>query len=62
MNPEAILAAMIPSAFKLAVEALKAILAGDIEKARRKAEEAARRQAVRIGVNAVLAAKAKAKT
>ena len=59
MSPAEILARLTPVAFRLALEALTAILKGDHEKAARKAEEAARRQAVRNAADAALEAKAK---
>lgn len=57
MSPAAILAALTPTALRLAVQALGAILRGDHERAKRLAEEAARKQAVRLAADAVLAAK-----
>jgi len=55
VSPAEILAALTPGALKLAVEALGAILAGDWQKAARKAEEAGRRQATRLTADTVLA-------
>lgn len=57
MSPQDMLLRMVPAALKLAVEALAAILAGKPELAARKAEEAARRQLVKHGVDAALKAK-----
>lgn len=54
MTPAEILASLTPAVFKLAFDALKAIMTGDSEKAARKAEEAARRQAVRLAADAAL--------
>jgi len=59
MSPAEILAGLVPAALKLAVEALAAILAGKPELAARKAEEAARRQLVKRGVDAALKGKAR---
>lgn len=53
------LLSLVPGALKLAVEALAAIAAGDAAKAARKAEEAARRQAVRLAAKAIMAAREK---
>lgn len=61
MTPAEILAALTPAALKLTVQALGAILKGDHDKAARKAEEAARRQGVRLAADAALRAKAKSK-
>ena len=57
MSPAEILAGLVPTALKLAVEALAAILAGKPDVAARKAEEAAHRQAVRLAADAALKAK-----
>jgi O6-methylguanine-DNA--protein-cysteine methyltransferase len=54
-----ILLTLVPSALKLAWQALEAISAGDHATAARKAEEAARRQAVRLAADAALKLKAK---
>lgn len=59
MSPAEILAGLVPAALKPAVEALAAILAGKPELAARKAEEAARRQLVKRGVDAALKGKAR---
>lgn len=57
MSPQEMLLSLVPGALKLAVEAIAAILAGDPAKAARKAEEAARRQAVRMAADAALRAR-----
>jgi hypothetical protein len=59
MSPAEILATLTPAAIKLAVQALTAIMRGDSAKAARLAEEAARKQAVRLAADAALRAKAK---
>lgn len=61
MSPADILASLIPAALKLAVEALRAILQGKPDVAARKAEEAARRQAVKIAADAALKARSGSK-
>lgn len=60
MSPAEILALLTPSALRLAVQALSAILKGDHATAARKAEEAAHKQAVRLAADAALRAKKKA--
>ena len=59
MSPADMLVSLVPGALKLAVEALAAIVAGDAAKAARKAEEAARRQAVRLAAKALMAERGK---
>ena len=61
MSPAQILASLTPAALKLAVQALGAIFRGDHAKAARLAEEAARKQAVRLAADAALRAKSKLK-
>jgi len=56
-----ILNRLTPAILNLAMAALKAILAGDWEKAARKAEEAGRRQAARLAADAVLKARSAGK-
>ena len=51
------LVGLVPEAVKLGVAALRAIAAGDEAKAARKAQEAARRQRVKLELDAELAAK-----
>lgn len=57
MSWDAVVARLLPGALKLAYEAVQAIARGDVEAAGRKAEEAARRQAVKLAVDATLKAK-----
>jgi hypothetical protein len=61
MNWAALVARLLPGALALAYQAVVAIVNGDHQKAARLAEEAARRQAVRLAVDAGLAAKRKLK-
>lgn len=57
MNWALLASQLLPGAIKLAWETMRAIVAGNPELAARKAEEAARRQAVKMGVDAALKAK-----
>lgn len=57
MSPAEILAGLVPAAFRLATQALGAILKGDVARAKRKAAEAARRQGVRLAADAELRAR-----
>jgi hypothetical protein len=50
---------LLPGVVKLAWEALSAIVAGNADLAKRKAEEAALRQATKMAIDATLRAKAK---
>ena len=52
---------LAPSIVRLAISTLRAIARGDSAEAGRRAEEAGRRQAVRLAADARLRAKAKAK-
>jgi hypothetical protein len=60
MSGAEILASLTPAALKLALQALGAILRGDSSKAARLAEEAARKQSVRLAADVALRAKSKA--
>jgi len=57
MSWELLVSQLLPGVIKLAWETMAAIVAGKPELAARKAEEAARRQAVKMGVDAVLRAR-----
>jgi hypothetical protein len=57
MNWALLASELLPGVVKLAWEAMSAIVAGKPGVAARKAEEAARRQAVRLAADAALAAK-----
>jgi hypothetical protein len=61
MNVGELLVSMLPAVARLAVDALVAIASGKPDIAARKAEEAARRQAVKLLADAALRAAAKAK-
>lgn len=57
MNWEQLARELLPGVTRLALAALSAIVSGDYEKAARKAEEAARRQAVKLAANAAMRAR-----
>ena len=59
MNGQQLAAKLLAGVVKLAWDALSAIVAGDEKKAGRLAEEAARRQAVRLDADAALKARRK---